>query len=115
MEKGEMLKEIFGWERAKSKVVMWMPTFRKSNLKGCRESEIQMAYQLPGLSGKEDLKKLDLHLKKLDMFLIIKKHPLQTEWSEDENELVNIRYVTEAMLEQAGVQLMGVCDGLISD
>ena len=114
--KEEQLKRLFGWEEGKA--VIWMPTFRKSNLKGCRESEIQLAYQLPGLSGVDDLKKLDMHLKKLDMLLIIKKHPLQTEWSEDEKELTNIRYVTEEMLEKAGIQLaelMGVCDGLISD
>ena len=116
--KYEMLKKIFGWEGPKSKAVIWMPTFRKSNLKGCRESEIQMEYQLPGLTGEDDLRKLDMHLKKLDMLLIIKKHPLQTEWSQNENELTNIRYVTEEMLENAGIQLaelMGICDGLISD
>lgn len=51
------------------------------------------------------------------MLLIIKKHPLQTKWSQ-EGQFSNIRYVTEEMLEKADLQLaelMGVCDGLISD
>ena len=77
-----------------------------------------MPYQLPALEGKEDLKKLDLYLGSVKMLLVIKKHPLQTEWNEDEAQLSNIRYVTEDMLEKAGIQLaelMGVCDGLISD
>lgn len=117
-EKADILKSLFDWKVPDGKAVIWMPTFRKSNLKGCKEGEIKMPYQLPALEGKEDLKKLDLYLGSVKMLLIIKKHPLQTEWKEDEAQLSNIRYVTEDMLENAGVQLaelMGVCDGLISD
>ena len=117
-EKADILKSLFGWSEPEGKAVIWMPTFRKSNLKGCKEGEIKMPYQLPALEGKEDLKKLDLYLGSVKMLLVIKKHPLQTEWNEDEAQLSNIRYVTEDMLEKAGIQLaelMGVCDGLISD
>lgn len=117
--KEKMIQRLFGdWKDLENKLVIWMPTFRKSNLKGCKEGEIKMLYQLPALRGKEDLEKLDLHLRTLGMYLIIKKHPLQTKWSQDETKLSNIRYVTEKMLETAGIQLaelMGVCDGLISD
>ena len=117
--KEKMIQRLFGdWKDLENKLVIWMPTFRKSNLKGCKEGEIKMLYQLPALRGKEDLEKLDLHLRALGMYLIIKKHPLQTKWSQDETKLSNIRYVTEKMLETAGIQLaelMGVCDGLISD
>ena len=52
------------------------------------------------------------------IFLIIKKHPLQSGWSLDEGTYTNIRYVTEEMLQKSGIQLyelVGLMDGLISD
>ena len=52
------------------------------------------------------------------MLLIIKKHPLQTGWSQDTQEFTNIRYVSEAMLEKEKLQLyelIGISDALISD
>lgn len=61
---------------------------------------------------------LDDLLKEKEMLLIIKKHPLQIGWEEKEEEFTNIRYVTDKMLKESGIQLyelVGVCDGLISD
>lgn len=117
MDKAAALKKLFQWENPSGKAVIWLPTFRQSNLKGCREGEIRMPYQLPAIQGMEEMKKLDAYLRGQNVLLIIKKHPLQTKWSQ-EGQFSNIRYVTEEMLEKADLQLaelMGVCDGLISD
>ena len=47
-----------------------------------------------------ELKELDSYLREQEIILIIKKHPLQTEWDENEQEFTNIRYVAEALLEK---------------
>lgn len=49
---------------------------------------------------------------------MIKKHPFQLGWSENEEGFTNIRYVTEKLLEEKEVflySLVGVCDGLLTD
>lgn len=114
--KEEMLGKLFGKTGIK-KAVIWMPTFRKSNLAGCLEGEIQLPYDLPAIENEDEMKILDAFLKEKEMLLIIKKHPLQTGWKQKE-EWQNICYVSEELLECSDLQLaelMGVCDGLISD
>ena len=94
-----------------------MPTFRKSVLTGYGENEISLPYQLPGIEDSAQMAQLDRHCGKEKILLLIKKHPLQTGW-EQENCYKNIRYVTDEMFATADVvlyRLLGVCDGLISD
>nr|WP_294678256.1 CDP-glycerol glycerophosphotransferase family protein [uncultured Blautia sp.] len=101
-----------------TKVVMWMPTFRQSELNGCKEGEISMPYTLPGLSGAQELVELDRLLGKLNITLFIKKHPLQTKWESDTGELKSVYEITDQLLEEQGIllyELIGLCDGLISD
>ena len=65
-----------------------------------------------------ELKELDSYLREQEIILIIKKHPLQTEWDENEQEFTNIRYVAEALLEKKQIklyELIGISDGLLSD
>ena len=100
------------------KTVIWMPTFRKSEVLISAENEIELPFQLPALESEAELKALDVHLRECGIFLIIKKHPLQSGWSLDEGAYTNIRYVTEEMLQKSGIQLyelVGLMDGLISD
>lgn len=40
MSKDEILDSLFGWKGKKA--VLWMPTFRKSDLGGCAENEIEL-------------------------------------------------------------------------
>ena len=116
LQKTEILKRLFGWKG--DKAVLWMPTFRKSELGGCAENEIELPYQLPAVRNRKELEEIDLFLRMKKMLLIIKKHPLQTGWSQDTQEFTNIRYVSEAMLEKEKLQLyelIGISDALISD
>ena len=87
------------------KTVIWMPTFRKSEVLISAENEIELPFQLPALESEAELKALDVHLRECGIFLIIKKHPLQSGWSLDEGAYTNIRYVTEEMLQKSGIQL----------
>lgn len=74
--------------------------FQKSDLGGCAENEIELPCQLPAIQDMNELKELDSYLREQEIILIIKKHPLQTEWDENEQEFTNIRYVAEALLEK---------------
>lgn len=118
-DKNTVLKKLFGWNvSGENKIVIWMPTFRKSRQQGYGENEIELPFQLPALNGVHELKMLDELLRSKNMLLIIKKHPLQIGWSEGEDEFTNIRYVTDKMLKEKEVQLyelVGLCDGLLSD
>ena len=98
MSKDEILDKSVRMEREKSCSVM--PTFRKSDLGGCAENEIELPCQLPAIQDMNELKELDSYLREQEIILIIKKHPLQTEWDENEQEFTNIRYVAEALLEK---------------
>lgn len=113
----EILHKLFAWENTDSKVVIWMPTFRKSLLTGYAESKIELPYELPGLKSKEELLKLDEYCHERNILLIIKKHPLQIGWDKPQ-DFLNIRYVSDGLLRQKEVQLyslVGICDGLLSD
>ena len=116
VSRGEALEKLFSHKDMKT--VIWMPTFRKSEVLISAENEIELPFQLPALESEAELKALDVHLRECGIFLIIKKHPLQSGWSLDEGAYTNIRYVTEEMLQKSGIQLyelVGLMDGLISD
>lgn len=116
--KEEILERLFGWKEKRGRVVIWMPTFRKSVLQGYAENEIELPYELPAVSGLTEMRKLDEFCREQKILLIVKKHPLQTGWSEKRREYTNICYVTEDQLEEKKIQLyslVGVCDGLLSD
>ena len=116
MNQEEILERLFGWKGRKA--VIWMPTFRKSELGGCAENEIELPCQLPGIRDEEELKQIDAYLRREQILLIIKKHPLQTGWDQEEQGFTNIRYVSEDLLDRKEVrlyELIGVCDGLLSD
>ena len=57
MSKDEILDSLFGWKGKKA--VLWMPTFRKSDLGGCAENEIELPCQLPAIQDMNELKELD--------------------------------------------------------
>lgn len=116
LDKAAILQKLFG--RKTEKMVLWMPTFRKSELGGCREGEIELPYQLPALKGKEDLRYLDHFLAEQDMLLVIKKHPLQIGWKGENEKFTNICYLSDKMLEKEEIKLyevVGISDALISD
>ena len=115
--RSEILKSLGLQISSDTKVVIWMPTFRKSVLTGYGENEISLPYQLPGITDPGQMAQLDAHCGKENILLLIKKHPLQTGWKQ-ENSYKNIRYVTDDLLASADImlyRLLGVCDGLISD
>ncbi len=113
----QILHKLFDREETFRKVVIWMPTFRKCSLTGYAENGIELPFELPGLSGLEELQELNRFCEALNILLIIKKHPLQTGWK-DAHDLKNVCYISDEMLKEKEVQLyrlVGVCDALVSD
>lgn len=118
LTKEDILDRLFGWKKQNSKAVIWMPTFRKSTQSGYGENEIELPFELPGLKDLSQLQELDRFLQDENLLLIIKKHPLQIGWNQEQEGLRNIHYVTEQMLSGSDIQLyelVGICDGLLSD
>ena len=111
--------EIMKLTRKKySKVIVWMPTFRKA-CNGVRVDGIkQQELGIPLISGKEDYQKLNNLLCKEDILLIIKIHPMQ-----DLNDLKifdcsNIKVLTGNEVKEKNIdnyRLLRCTDALISD
>lgn len=111
-----IMKKLFG--RQVSRIVIWMPTFRNSDVLDSKEGQIKMPYCLPGLKDEAELRELDQYLGAIDLMLIIKKHPVQSGWQFAEDTFTNIRFVMQEDLDDQGVklyELISACDGLISD
>lgn len=116
LKKTEIMQRIFS--RNEHKVLIWMPTFRQSELIDSAEKHMKMPFVLPGLKNEEELQLLDAFLEKEQIFLIIKKHPLQSEWKLSEDKFHNIGFVTQKKLKQNNIQLyelLSICDGLLTD
>ena len=112
----EIIRKLLGMEA--DKMLIWMPTFRNSEVLDSAESKIHLPFPLPGLKNEEELKQLDRKLGSLNTLLIIKKHPVQTDWDIREENFRNIRYVDQKLLDAKEIQLyelISASDGLISD
>lgn len=73
VSRGEALEKLFSHKDMKT--VIWMPTFRKSEVLISAENEIELPFQLPALESEAELKALDVHLRECGIFLIIKNIP----------------------------------------
>lgn len=116
LDKKTILRRLF--DRKEQKTVIWMPTFRQSELIQSAEGQIQMPFWLPGLKNEAELQQLDAYLKKKDILLIIKRHPVQSGWQMKDQRFSNICDVTQEDLEREQIQLyelISICDGLLSD
>ena len=116
--RAKILKKLTGTDGKNKKVIIWMPTFRKSSLQGYAEGEISLPYELPAVPGAAAMEELDRHCEKAGVLLLIKKHPMQTGWKGRTEGFANIRYVTDEQFKKTDIpmyRLVGVCDGLISD
>ena len=117
-KKKEILHLLFGdsWENCK--VIIWMPTFRKSILDDYAENNICLPYELPAVENLQQVDQMDHWCRKNNVFLIIKNHPLQIGWADKKKIYTNIRYISDSLLEEKQIllyRLISVCDALISD
>ncbi len=99
------------------KTIIWLPTFRKSGISSFPEDKLEMPFFLPGLRNAADLSEIDELCKEEGLFLIIKKHPREQDWTAHAH-FGNIWFLTDQELQNADVNLftlLGMCDALITD
>lgn len=111
----DKVKEI--WTINDEKIVMWLPTYRKTGDSTYGENNMENQYWLPLLRSDDDLKTINQYCEENNIILIIKKHRLQSIFFK-EGEFGHIRFLDDDDLNAVGIQLYEVfqyTDALISD
>lgn len=101
------------------KIVVWMPTFRKKGGDVIRcDSYVDQPLGIPLLSSIDEYEKINSYLKKNNMLLIIKIHPMQDLDNLKIYNTSNIQVLDATSVKKLGIdtyRLMSCSDGLISD
>lgn len=102
-----------------TKVIIWMPTFRKVTINGdYPEALLSKGTALPLLDTIKELSIIDTLCEEENITLLIKKHPLQAEYDSTNLKLSNIHFINETDLDEESIQLYEILhytDALISD
>lgn len=105
-------------KRKFKKVILWMPTFRKSKF-GRKDCDTDLPLGIPVIDNIEKLNSLNLLLESLDCGLVIKFHPMQDMSSVKQcNKFNNIFMLDARKTKELNVdiyRLMACCDALVSD
>ena len=100
------------------KVILWLPTFRKSDFLGADDGEIQSETGLPLLSTMAELEEVNERLMTAGALMIVKIHPAQNLSAIGARDLSNIRILSSDVLMKADCDLYALlshADGLITD
>lgn len=100
-----------------SKVILWMPTFRKS-IDGRNDGTFRENIGVPVITDLNEFNKLNSYLKQKDVLLIIKIHPMQDISTLKIKSLSNIKVLTGEDVKKLNInnyKLMKDTDALISD
>lgn len=101
------------------KVVMWLPTYRKSTVGQMKAFNIEgSATGIPTINTAEEIKRVDSWLRENNMLLIFKGHPAQPIDVSIKKELTNFLVIDNEWVAQQNIQLyelLGKTDALITD
>ena len=100
------------------KIILWLPTFRKSSFSDREDSTFKFPLGLPIIYSIDDLKKVNNYLKKRNMAIIFKPHPAQDLSMFNATTLSNVFIINDKYLIDKKVQLTEVfkiADALITD
>lgn len=100
------------------KLVIWMPTFRKTEFNVYPEEKIVYNFDLPLLESEEDLESLDNLCRKNRILLCIKRHLFQLKYSCEHMKFTNIIFLSNDDLAKENVDLYSLLrytDSLITD
>lgn len=101
-----------------SKVILWLPTFRKSNNTNRVDSSFEFPLGIPVIYDKKSLKEFNDYLKKKNIILVLKPHPAQDLSIFKATSLSNITIIDDKYLIDRDVELTEfykVTDALITD
>lgn len=114
---GNGYDNVFVPKDFKGKVIIWMPTFRKSKNKFLSE-DCETATGLPLMETVNDIINLNHFLQKSDVVILVKIHHLQANEPVFKLKFSNILFITDDMIASHGLQLyqmLGQTDALLSD
>lgn len=100
------------------KLIIWMPTYRKTELEQFAVSKIQGFFELPILESEDDLIKLDNYCTDAKTVICIKRHHYQLRYQCENLELKSIRFIDDSDISSADASLYGLLacvDGLVTD
>lgn len=101
----------------KTKVVMWMPTFRKDRFGRSKYDYIKIT-QFPLLYNIDHWKELDSCCARNNIVVLVKRHPFQEDYSISFDSFSNIKEIKSELFEKTNIPMykfIGVTDALISD
>lgn len=101
----------------KTKVVMWMPTFRKDKYERSTFNYIKIT-QFPIIYNIDSWKELDSYCASNNIVILVKLHPYQEDYSIPFDTFTNIKEVKNELFEKMNIPMykfIGVTDALISD
>lgn len=114
-DKQLLQKETF---KAYRKVILWMPTFRRSTSKNLDEQYFNSYTGLPIITTEESLSSFDGYLREKNMLCVFKIHHLQAELPAFKHTFTNIRIINDEEVHRMGLQLyefITLTDALITD
>lgn len=100
------------------KVVMWMPTYRKSIREHLNEDTLVSPFDIPLMYCRKDWMVLDKICKENGILLIVKRHYLQQIYTLDRIKFTNVFFIDDTDLQKNEVQLyevLAATDALITD
>lgn len=101
-----------------NKVILWMPTFRKSNNELISDDTTGNETGLPLFETSKSLEEFNTYLKNNNLLVVLKLHHLQAELDIFKTEFSNMLVLKDEMLQSENVQLyrfISICDVLITD
>lgn len=118
-EKPYMLEQLLGIKKT-SKKIFWLPTFRMAaeGLEQLNEYDKKTQTGLPIICTEKMMSELDQYLKQMDLFLLIKLHPVQDNSIILHKDYDNIKVMDNKDLAALDIQiniLLREADALISD
>lgn len=111
----EFIENICSKEK---KLIVWMPTFRRTRKNQYKEGHIERLFDLPILESEYQLEKLNTFCKENKTIICIKRHPSQVAYQCESGYYSNIKFISNDDFRKAGVDLysfLGQTNALISD
>ena len=100
------------------KVIIWMPTFRKSISKNLSEDSCETQTGLPLFNNINEIQQLNEYLVSINVCILVKIHHLQAINQVFQLNFSNIIFITDNVLEKQNLQLyqiVGKSDALLTD
>ena len=101
-----------------SKVILWMPTFRKAKSSDRNDTNKSLPYGIPLFKEETEFESLNMTLKRNNLLFVIKLHPLQDTSVVNLKKYSNIITLTSDDLQKARIstnEILPFADALITD